>query len=133
MSVRNIHGRTHAIPLPACCLSMFLVLAILFTAGCAVTKMAGTSTPSPAPAAGNLSVSASTVNFGSVPVGSTKSTSVTLSNSATQTATVQVSQVTISGQGFRLTGVALPTSLVPGHSLTLTISRPARPAMPPVL
>ena len=121
MSVRNIHGRAHAIPLRACCLSMFLVLAILFTAGCAVTKMAGTSTPSPAPGAGNLSVSASTVNFGSVPVGSTKATSVTLSNSATQTATVQVSQVAISGQGFRLTGVALPTSLAPGHSLTLTI------------
>ena len=133
MSVRNFPGRARAIPLRACCLTMFVVLAILFTAGCAVTKMAGTSTPSPAPAAGNLSVSASTVNFGSVPVGSTKSTSVTLSNSATQTATVQVSQVTISGQGFRLTGVALPTSLVPGHSLTLTISRPARPAMPPVL
>jgi len=100
---------------------MLLVLAILFTAGCAVTKMAGTSTPSPAPAAGNLSVSALTVNFGSVPLGNTKSTSVTLSNNATQTATVQVSQVTISGQGFRLTGVALPTSLAPGHSFTLTI------------
>jgi hypothetical protein len=29
--------------------------------------------------------------------------------------------VAISGQGFRLTGVTLPTSLAPGHSLTLTI------------
>ncbi len=96
------------------------MLGILFSAGCAGTKIAATSTASPTPA-GSLSVSSSSVNFGSVAVGSTKSTSITLSNSATQTATVEVSQVTISGQAFSLTGVTLPTSLAPGHSLTLTV------------
>jgi hypothetical protein len=121
MSLRNVHDRAHAVALRACCLTTFLILGILFTSGCAVTKMASTSTSSPAPTAGSLSVSASTVNFGSVPVGSSKSTSVTLSNSATQTATVQVSQVTISGQAFSLTGITLPVSLAPGHSVTLSI------------
>jgi Abnormal spindle-like microcephaly-assoc'd, ASPM-SPD-2-Hydin len=120
MSLRNLHVRLHALPRRACCLIFFLMLAILFTAGCAGTKMAATSTASPTPA-GSLSVSASSVNFGSVAVGSTKSTTITLSNNAAQTATVQVSQVTISGQAFSLTGVSLPASLAPGHSLTLTI------------
>ena len=96
------------------------MLGILFCAGCAVSKMASTPTSNPAPA-GSLSVSTSSVNFGSVAVGSTKSTSITLSNSAVQTATVEISQVTISGQAFGLTGVTLPASLAPGHSLTLTI------------
>ena len=120
MRVPNLHVKARAVQLRACCLTTFLLLAILFTAGCAVTKMAGTSPSNLAPM-GSLSVSASTVNFGSVPVGSSKSTSITLSNSAAQTATVLVSQMTVSGQGFSLTGVGLPTSLGPGHTLTLTI------------
>jgi len=82
--------------------------------------MASTTTSNPAPA-GSLSVSASSVNFGNVAVGNTKSTSITLSNGAAQTATVEVSQVTISGQAFSLTGVTLPASLAPGHSITLTV------------
>ena len=120
MSLPNLHGGAHALPRRACCVIFFLILAILFTSGCAGTKMAATSTGSPTPAA-SLSVSASSVNFGSVAVGTTKSTSLTLSNSSAQTATLQVSQVTISGQAFSLTGVTLPASLAPGHSLTLTI------------
>jgi hypothetical protein len=120
MSRRNPRVRSDMFMPRAYCLRAIVALATLFSVGCAGTKMAGTSSSTPAPA-GSLSVSASAVNFGSVSVGSTKSTSVTLSNNAAQTATVQVSQVTISGQGFSLTGVALPTSLAPGHSVTLTI------------
>jgi hypothetical protein len=99
---------------------LLLIFSSLFTFGCAGTKVAPTS-PSSTTSPGSLSVSASTVSFGNVQVGSTKSMSLTLSNGAAQTATIEVSQVTLTGQAFSMTGVTLPTSLAPGHSLTLTI------------
>ena len=96
----------------ACSSILLLIFSILFTFGCAGTKVAPTS-PSNPTSPGSLSVSASTVSFGNVQVGSTKSMSLTLSNGAAQTATIEVSSVTVSGQAFSMTGVTLPASLRP--------------------
>lgn len=105
---------------------LLLIFSVLFTFGCVGTKVAPTSPSSPSSPSnptspGSLSVSASTVSFGNVQVGSTKSLSLTLSNGATQTSSIEVSQLTVSGQAFSMMGVTLPTTLAPGHSLTLTI------------
>lgn len=104
----------------ACSSVILLVLYIPFNLGCAGTKIAPTSAPGTA-SPGSLSLSTSTVKFGNVQVGSTKSISLTISNGAAQTTTIQLSQVVVSGQAFSTTGVMMPTSLAPGNSLTLTI------------
>ena len=120
MRFRQFQFGARLFSLDACCSMLLLIFSILFTFGCAGTKMAPTS-PSNPTSPGGLSVSASTVSFGNVQVGSTKSLTLTLSNGAAQTTTIEVSQVTVSGQAFSMTGLTLPTSLAPGHSLTLTI------------
>lgn len=126
MRFRQFQLGARPFSLDACSSILLLIFSILFTFGCAGTKMALTSPSSPTSPSnptspGSLSVSASTVSFGNVQVGSTKSMSLTLSNGTAQTTTIEVSQVTVSGQAFSMTGVTLPTSLAPGHSLTLTI------------
>jgi hypothetical protein len=47
--------------------------------------------------------------------------SIALTNTGAQSAAVQVSQVTASGQGFTVSGVALPVSLAAGQSITLGV------------
>lgn len=120
MSRRNLHVRSDVFILRAYCLRTILAVATLFSVGCAGTKMGTTSLSSPSPA-GNLSPSNSALNFGAVQVGNTKSMSVALTNTGTQSATVQVSQITATGQGFTLAGVALPVTLAAGQSITLSV------------
>jgi len=120
MKVRQFQVGARLFSRNACSSILLFIFSVLFTFSCAGTKVAPTSPSSPT-SPGSLSVSASTVSFGNVQVGSTKSMSLTLSNGAAQTATIEVSQVTVSGQAFSMTGVTLPASLAPGHSLTLTI------------
>jgi hypothetical protein len=123
MRFRQFQLGARPFSLDACSSILLLIFSILFTFGCVGTKMAPTSPSSPTSPSnptspGSLSVSASTVSFGNVQVGGTKSLTLTLSNGAAQTTTIDVSQVTVSGQAFSMTGVTLPTSLAPGHSLT---------------
>ena len=106
--------------LRAYCLRTILAWAALFSVGCAGTKIGTTSSSSPSPT-GNLSPSNSALNFGAIQVGNTKSMSVALTNTGTQSATVQVSQVTAAGPGFALAGVALPVTLAAGQSITLFV------------
>jgi uncharacterized protein (DUF58 family) len=61
-----------------------------------------------------LTVTPSSVSFGSVVAGSTNSQTVQVKNSGTGTLTI--SQATVSGAGFSLTGMALPMNLAPGQS-----------------
>jgi len=61
-----------------------------------------------------LTVTPSSASFGSVVVGSTNSQTVQVRNSGTGTLTI--SQATVSGTGFSLTGMALPMNLAPGQS-----------------
>ncbi|PYV71597.1 MAG: hypothetical protein DMG96_28490, partial [Acidobacteria bacterium] len=58
-------------------------------------------------------------NFGTVPVGSSKTATETLTNSGN--GKVTVSQVTITGAGFSLSGLNLPIALTSGQSYTFTV------------
>lgn len=69
--------------------------------------------------AAELTVSPSTVNFGTVPVGSSVSQSVTLTNA--RGATVKISQLVASGAGFSVSGLATPVELSAHHSVSFTV------------
>jgi hypothetical protein len=61
-----------------------------------------------------LSITPGSANFGSVVTGNTNSQTVQLKN--TGTANLVVSQATVTGTGFSLSGMALPMTLAPGQS-----------------
>jgi hypothetical protein len=67
---------------------------------------------------GQLGANPSTVNFGSVNVGSNGSQTVTLTNSGT--ASLTVSQVTASGSGFSLSGITTPLTVGAGQNTSFT-------------
>jgi hypothetical protein len=66
--------------------------------------------------AGVLGANPSSASFGSVQVGNSSNQSATLTN--TGGANVTVSQATVSGAGFSLSGLALPLTLTTGQSYT---------------
>jgi Abnormal spindle-like microcephaly-assoc'd, ASPM-SPD-2-Hydin len=69
-------------------------------------------------APGQLAAPAS-VGFGAVTLGKSQSKSVTLSNAGGSTVTI--SQATVSGSGFQLSGFTAPLTLNPGQSLNLGV------------
>ena len=68
----------------------------------------------------SLTVSPQSVSFGNVPVGSSGSQTVSLLNSGN--GPVNVSQATMAGNGFGMTGLAVPMTLGPGQSTAFTVS-----------
>ena len=90
---------------------------------------AGSNTQPPAPTAGALAVSPSTLNFGNVAVGSRSSLTGTLSAS---TADVTVSSASWSGSGYSVSGVTFPMSVAAGQSAqyTVTFTPPAAGSSP---
>ena len=98
-----------------------LVLAAALQSGCTgITSAKGTSTASVADSTTSAALTASpaALNFGNVSMGSPSNQSLTLTNSGTSAVTI--SQASVSGGGFSLSGVALPVSLNPGDSATFT-------------
>lgn len=75
-----------------------------------VTGSAGTA------AAGKLAANPTSVAFGSVQVGNTSSKSEVITN--TGTGSVTVSGVSSSGSPFSVSGISVPLTLAPGHSVT---------------
>lgn len=70
--------------------------------------------------AGQLTANPSSEDFGSVNVGSQQTASETITN--TGGSSVSISQVTVSGTGFSLSGVAAPMTLTAGQSTTFTVA-----------
>lgn len=66
-----------------------------------------------------LSITPSNVSFGNVMVGTTNAQSVTLTNSGT--ANLNISQGSVTGAGFGMSGLNFPLSLAPGQSSILTV------------
>jgi Abnormal spindle-like microcephaly-assoc'd, ASPM-SPD-2-Hydin len=89
-----------------------LILAGAFLVGCNAAK---------SPSAGTLSASSANLNFGNVAVGSSKSMPLTLTNGSNQSASIQLSQVNISGSAFHASGVVPPVTLTPGQSVVLNV------------
>ncbi len=72
-----------------------------------------------APTAGTLAAGTSPLSFGSVTVGQSKSLSETLTNSGGTTVTV--SQLSASGTGYSVSGVAVPFTLAAGASKSFNV------------
>ena len=70
--------------------------------------------------AGQLGLAPAVVAFGSVPVGSSQSQNVTLSNSGGSSATI--SQATATGAGIRVSGLTLPLTLASGQTSTFQVT-----------
>jgi hypothetical protein len=70
--------------------------------------------------AGSLTSAPSSLNFGSVQVGTPKSISAKLTNAGG--ADITLSQASVSGTGFTLSGVSLPAILAAGQSKTLSVT-----------
>lgn len=68
----------------------------------------------------SLSASTSSLDFGSVAVGSDSSLGVTLSN--TGNANVTISSVGVSGAGFTVSGASVNTTLAPGQTAALNVN-----------
>src|SRR2546429_9489619 len=85
----------------------FILLLFSFSVKVSATQQSG------------LAAIPSSNNFGTVPVGSSKTATETLSN--TGNGKVTVSQVTITGAGFSLSGLNLPIALTSGQSYTFTV------------
>jgi hypothetical protein len=77
--------------------------------------LSGSGTAAPV---GTIAANSTTVNFGPTQVGSTAMQNVTLSASG---APVTVSSAQVSGAGFTVASPALPSTLSPSQTLTLTI------------
>jgi hypothetical protein len=71
-----------------------------------------------ATATGQLAVNPSTVSFGSVQIGNSVSQSVVLNNTGGRNLTI--SQATVSGTGFSISGLTIPATLTPGQSVSVT-------------
>lgn len=69
-------------------------------------------------APGNLAVSPANLNFGKVPIGSSSSQSVTITNSSD--AIFTITRASITGRGFGLKAPSLPMTLAAGQSATFT-------------
>lgn len=67
-----------------------------------------------------LTVSSSTIDFGSVVLNSASNQTLTLTSSGT--APVTVNSATIAGAGFTLAGATLPATLNPGQTLSLQVT-----------
>ena len=81
-----------------------------------IVQLSGTGTVATTP---QLLVSATSLPFGNVPVGSTATQSVTLTSSGT--APVTVSSVALQGTGFSDSGATFPMTLNPNQSVTLKV------------
>ncbi|MGB8522184.1 MAG: choice-of-anchor D domain-containing protein, partial [Candidatus Acidiferrales bacterium] len=68
---------------------------------------------------GHLSANPANVNFGNVLVGGSGSVSITLTNSGT--ASVTISAASASGTGFTISGLAVPQTINPNSSTSLTV------------
>ena len=79
--------------------------------------LSGTGT---ATASGTLTLNPGSEDFGSVSVGAKQSQSVTVTN--TGSSAVNISQASVSGAGFQLSGITTPLTLNPSQGATLTVA-----------
>ncbi|HXJ94063.1 MAG TPA: choice-of-anchor D domain-containing protein [Terriglobia bacterium] len=95
--------------------SLAMVIAVALS-GCGVGG-GPASNPAPRPL---LTVAPSSIYFETVRVGSSSARTITMTNSGT--GTLAVTQATLSGSPFALTGLALPVNLAPGQSSAFSVA-----------
>ena len=84
-----------------------------------LVTLSGTGTTGTTAAAA-LTVTPTTIAFGSVAVGSEQTQTVHVENTGNETATI--SKLTISGTGVSLSGMTAPTTLAAGQTVNLTVA-----------
>jgi hypothetical protein len=103
--------------------AVILAAAVLSLSGCNLSTKANTTSGSGNnPTAAHVGLSASSLDFGSVTVGTTKTMKITLTNStASGGPSVTISQTTATGTGFSATNT-VPIELTPGQSTDLSVA-----------
>lgn len=94
-----------------------LLASMLLLVGC---QGFSSNSSNPNPAAGSLSFATQTLSFGSVPPGTSKT--LTLSVSNTSNDAVTINSASVSTKYFSLTAPSLPVTLAAGQSSSLTLS-----------
>lgn len=103
-----------------CIAALCLGFLCFLMTGCGGGASATTTPPPPPPGAGVFQFSSSSLDFGSVNVGSNKALTISLSNTGGSSLTV--TQLSMSSAVFVLSGVTLPLNLNAGQSVTGTIT-----------
>jgi hypothetical protein len=86
------------------------------TGSAAVVSLSGTGATAASP---KLTLSATTLSFGSVTMNSSTTQALTLTSSGTSAATVNSASIT--GAAFSIVGATMPATLNPGQSMTLQV------------
>src|SRR5882724_1496803 len=105
-------------------IAVLTMAAVLTFSGCNMMQSSKSSTPSGTgnQAAGHVGLSASSLSFGAVAVGTTKTMHISLTNSTTAGgASVTVSQIKTTGTGFSTTNTS-SVDLAPGQSADISVS-----------
>jgi hypothetical protein len=99
--------------------SLLLVLLVFsISVGCQGFSAGGNNTNPPPP--GSLTLGSTSLSFGSVTAGSTKTLSVTATNLGSSA--VNIKSATVSGSGFAVTAPSFPMSVAVGQSATLSVA-----------
>lgn len=96
---------------------IFLLSFILFASGC--IGLTSAQKPGAAQQGASISLAPASIRFGSVPIGSTASQSVTISNGGTSDLTV--TQATTAAAGIKVTGISLPLVIPAGKQSTFDV------------
>lgn len=97
------------------------MLATVLGVSCGGGNAGPTQTGEPAPA--DLSLNASSIDFGNVAVGDSKSNSLILTNASPNGGgNITISEVGVSGTGFTASAPPLPLTLAPGQKSSITIT-----------
>jgi len=96
-----------------------LFISILTLSGCVGLTSAGSLNKPGSTSAGVLAPNTTSVDFGSVPLGSKSSQMLTLTNSGTLPVTI--SQATVFGSGFSVSGAIAAISIAPGTSQAIQV------------
>jgi hypothetical protein len=102
-----------------CIGALCLGLVCFVVTGCGGGASATTTPPNNPPASSNFQFATSSLNFGNVNVGSSKTLNVTMSNSGGSSVTVN--QFAVSATTFSVSGVSLPLTLNAGQTASATI------------
>jgi hypothetical protein len=97
---------------------LLLALATTLCQGLSASTTSGSSGKPTNP--GQLTVTPSSITFGSVPVGTTQTQSATLTNSGGTNLTI--SQAIVNGSGFAISGLTMPLTLPAGQSVVANVS-----------
>lgn len=91
---------------------------LILLVACGSPAGSGNGQPQAGPPAGQLAADPTSLSFGTVPIGSSSSQTVTVT---ARVATVTISQAAVTGDAFSVTSPTLPTTLLAGQSAWLAV------------